>query len=165
MNRKPRLTKPIVYRNRKFGFAIVIPRWWKSYTVVDRKIYGKPQERFLSFRFRYKGKIYDPIFTIDISKLTGNAWERYFKDSPVTFLCQYKGLTYGYLLPEELPDAFLKPDKQDYDYAKYGRPIRILKKLVAEAPKVLKTLHFIDGAKCHCKPSRCRRLSRKGRRK
>jgi hypothetical protein len=162
VKRNPKQARSIVYRNRKYGFAIVFPRWWKSYTVVDRKSYGSPEETLLSFRFRYGGKVYEPVFTLDISNLTGSAWKHRFADSPVMFLCQHNGLTYGYLLPEELPSAFLRPDQQDYDYVKYGRPIHILKKLVAQAPKVLKTLHFIEAPKskvsCRCLPRRrCRK--------
>lgn len=160
MRRKPSQTKSIVYRNKKFGFAIVFPRWWKSYIAVNRKPYGSPEETFISFRFRYKGKVYEPVFTIDISNLTGNAWKRQFNDTPVIFLSQHEGLTYGYILPGEVPDAFLRPDQQDYDYVRYGRQIRILKKLVAQAPKVLKTLHFFAVPKSKvacCRSSRLRR--------
>ncbi|TLS52761.1 hypothetical protein FE782_09045 [Paenibacillus antri] len=149
MKNKPKMIKTILYQNPKHGFAILFPRWWKQYAVVDRQTYGNGnhQETFLSFHFRYKGKIYDPIVTIVISPLTGKAWRRYYGGSPVSFLAQHKGVTYGFLLAGELPSEFLRPDKMEYDYAKYGRPIRILKKLVSEVPAVVKSLHFIQRSK------------------
>lgn len=144
MGRKDRRKRPIVYRNRNYGFAIVFPRWWKPYTVVNRKAYSGPNETVLSFLYRYRGKVYEPIFSVHISELKGSAWKKVFGDSPVTFLGQHGEFTYGYSLPGELPSAFLTSDQQEYDYVSYGRPIRILKKLVAGAPKVLHSIYFID---------------------
>jgi hypothetical protein len=111
--------------------------------VFGQKVnFGDSKESYIYFLFRCKGKVYDPIFTIDVSPLIGKAWRIYFQDTPVQFISQHKGRTFGYVLPEELPSAFLKPDKSDYDYVKYGRQISILKKLIAQAPTVLKTLRF-----------------------
>jgi len=158
------LTKQLIYRNRRYGFAILFPSWWKSYVTVDRNVRGTAKEAFLSFRFRYKDKVYDPIFTLDISTLTGKDWKAYFGDSPVTFAGQHQGLTYGYILPSELPSEFLRPDKQKYDYAKYGKQIHILKKLVDEVPIVLRSLHFIPRSKLSvagCSSRRRRKPSRR----
>jgi hypothetical protein len=100
------------------------------------------KESWIDFLFRYQGKVYDPIFTILVSPLTGKAWRDYYQDSPVQFIRQFKGRTFGYLVPEELPDAFLKPDKSDYDFVKYRHQIRVLKRLVGQVPAVIKSFRF-----------------------
>lgn len=142
MGYAPTPSSPLIYRNDTYGFTLAFSRWWKPYLSVDDKIYGSPQEASLTFRFRYGRNLYGPVFTLIISNLTGQAWKRYFADSPVVYLCRHNGLTFGYLLPGELPSGFLRPDRLSYDYARYRRPIRILRKLVAQVPKVLKSLHF-----------------------
>jgi hypothetical protein len=122
---------------------ITFPGLWGQHVVFCQKVnFEGPKESFIYFLFRDKGKVYDPIFTIDASPLVGKAWRNYFQDSPVQFISRHKGRTYGYILPEELPSAFLNPDKNDYDYVKYGRQIRILKKLVSQVPFVIKTFRF-----------------------
>jgi hypothetical protein len=127
----------------KYQFAITFPRLWGPYTIFCQKVkLDQSKESFIYFLFRYKGKVYDPIFTIDVSPLIGKAWRNYFQDTPVQFITQHKGRTFGYILAEELPSAFLKPDKSDYDYVQYGRQIHILKRLVRQVPTVLKTFHF-----------------------
>ncbi|MCC2684640.1 MAG: hypothetical protein K0R75_1539, partial [Paenibacillaceae bacterium] len=68
--------------------------------------------------------------------------ERY-EDSPLTYLGEYAGFSYSYVLPEELPDAFLKPDRSDYDYQQFGKPIRLLKKMVNAVPAILRSFRFI----------------------
>ncbi|MCI3921069.1 hypothetical protein MO973_12565 [Paenibacillus sp. TRM 82003] len=130
---------------------MLMPGWWKPYAVADRDaVQGNAREAYFSFRFRYRGKTYEPIVTIIISTLTGKARKQYYEDSPVVFLCEGNGLSYGYILPGELPDAFLRPDHMDYDYVKYGRPIRLLKKMVKDAPRVMRTF------RCGCRTRGCR---------
>ncbi|MCM3041237.1 hypothetical protein M3201_16145 [Paenibacillus motobuensis] len=123
----------------------------------DRKIHFiDANESSLSFRFRYKGKIYDSIFRISISPLTGRAWRRFFAPSPVKFLVEHKGLTFGYALPEELPEEFVENE------VKFRRAIQIFEKLVDEVPMVLKSFHFINRPKFEF--NRCRCLGREKRR-
>jgi hypothetical protein len=93
--------------------------------------------------FQYKGEVYEPIFSIIVSPYGGKIWHRLYEDSPLTFLGEYEGFSYSYILPEELPEAFLKPDHSDYDYQQFGKPIRVLKKMVNTVPSILRSFRFI----------------------
>jgi hypothetical protein len=140
------LKKPsfIVYRDSKYGFTLQIPRWWKSYIVVGKKVRPDDAEYAVYFMFKYKGKVYGEVLTLLVYRLTLKQWrERGFDDSPVNFITEHNGRIFAYTLPEELPDAFLDKTKQDYDYKKFGRPIRLMKRMVNEdAPAIVKTLRF-----------------------
>jgi hypothetical protein len=132
----------LMYCNRRFRFAFKFPRWWRKYVTTDRPRLYKG-EIYLRFLFRYKGKVYEPVFTIIISPFGAKEWRKRYKDSPLTFLGESRGFSYSYILPEELPDAFLKPDGSDYDYKRFGKPIRLNKKIVNAAPEVLKSFRFV----------------------
>lgn len=143
MPTKPLLTKPIRYRNAPYAFEITFPRWWEPYTVVDRVKCQDETETTVSFRFRYRGRVFDPIVTIFIEPLSEKEWRDNYEASPFVWLGEHDGRSYAYVLPQELPEAFLKPDKLDYDYRRYGRPIRLLKAIIAQAPLVMKSFKFI----------------------
>ncbi|MFC0216193.1 hypothetical protein ACFFK0_27735 [Paenibacillus chartarius] len=142
MPTKPLLFKPIKYRNVAYSFSITFPRWWDSYTVVDKTTCSDEPETTISFRFRYRGRVYDPIVTLIITPFNTAEWHHAYADSPLVYLGEHEGRTYAYILPEELPDAFLRSDKQDYDYQRYGRQIKLLKAMVAQAPLVMKSFAF-----------------------
>jgi hypothetical protein len=136
---RAKLKKPctFLYRNRQCGFTIRFPISWLPFIVPDRKIhFVDKNESSLSFRFRYKGIIYGTIFRISISPLTGKAWRRFFEPSPVRFLVEHQGLTFGFAPPEELPEKFAE------DRVKFRRAIQIFEKIVKELPTVLKSLRF-----------------------
>ncbi|WP_213529717.1 hypothetical protein [Paenibacillus cisolokensis] len=152
---KPSRSRPIRYYNLKYDFGIDFPRWWGKYIVVarPRTIGG---DVYLPFLFRYGGKIYDPVFTIVISPFGARKWRRRYGDSPLVFIGERRGRSYSYMLPEELPDAFLKPDRSDYDYRKYRMPFRLLTRMVRTAPGLLKSFR-LSSVRC-CAP---RRLTRR----
>lgn len=143
MTAKPLLTRPIRYRNVPYEFSITFPRWWDHFCVADRTRCVDEQETTVSFRFRYRGRVYDPIFTITIEPITRKEWEKQYEDSPYVWLGEHDGHSYSYVLASELPEEFLLPDKMDYDYARYGRPIRLMKTMVAQAPLVLRSFTFL----------------------
>jgi hypothetical protein len=151
MPAKPFLTRPIRYHYIAYGFEIAFPRWWNRYTSVG-KTTTSGQETTISFLFRYRGHVYEPVVTILIVTLSEKEWRRQYEDSPFVFLGEQKGRSYAYVLPEELPETFLQPDKLDYDYKRYGRPIRLLKTMVAQAPAVMKSFVLVPpfGATPRC---------------
>ncbi|MFH5186489.1 hypothetical protein ACHHV8_29905 [Paenibacillus sp. TAB 01] len=136
--------KFMLYRDPRYGFTLRLPRWWKTYITVERQQRLIDAEYGVLFTFKYKGKRYDPVLTLLVYRMTRKQWlEQGYGDSPVVFLAEHNGLLYAYLLPEELPGAFLDPSKQDYDYKKYGTPIRLLKRMVNDdAPHIVTTLRF-----------------------
>ncbi|WP_052487081.1 hypothetical protein [Gordoniibacillus kamchatkensis] len=143
MPSKPLLTTPIRYRNVPYAFEITFPRWWEPYTVVDRLRSRHEAETTVSFRFRYRGRIYDPIMTVVIEPISEKEWRAAHKESPLVWLGERDGRSYAYVLAEELPEAFLRPDKLDYDYRRFGRQIRLLKAMVAQAPLVMQSFRFL----------------------
>lgn len=151
----------MLYCDPNYGFTIRLPRWWKTYITVDRKQHPIDAEYGVFFTFKYKGKRYDPVLSLLVYRMTRKQWdEQGYEDSPVVFLAEHSGLIYAYTLPEELPGAFLDPSKQDYDYKKYGTPIRLLKRMVnSDAPQAVTTLRFPGSgtrnagkAYCHATP-------------
>jgi hypothetical protein len=140
--KKPLMTKQIRYSNLKNHFTILFPCWWRKYTVVSRTVTTKG-EKYISFVFRYCRTKYGPIFTIIISPFGEKVWRKRYKNSPLIFLGEFKKHTYSYILPGELPEEFLKPDKSDYDYKRFGKQIRLLVKMVNFVPILLKSFRFI----------------------
>lgn len=157
----------ILYRDPAYGFTVQLPRWWKSYIVVKRMQRPIDAEYGVSFVFRYKGKVYDEVLTLLVYRMTRKQWrDKGYENSPIVFLAERSGLIYAYTLPEELPDAFLDPSKQNYDYKKYGRPIRLLKRMVnKDAPVIVKTFRFAGVSApgrigCQARPSTPLRASK-----
>ncbi|WP_175532234.1 hypothetical protein [Paenibacillus sp. yr247] len=76
--------------------------------------------------------------------MTRKQWrEKGYDDSPVVFLAERNGRIYAYTLPGELPSDFLDKSGQDYDYKKFGKPIRLLKRMVNEdVPNIVKTFRL-----------------------
>jgi hypothetical protein len=140
--KKRLMTKPIRYSNLKYHFTILFPWWWSKNTVVSHSVTTKG-EKYISFVFRNGRTTYEPIFTIIISPFGEKVWRKLYTDSPLVFLGEFKKLTYGYILPGELPEIFLKPDKSDYDYKRFGKQIRLLVKMVNLVPIILKSFRFI----------------------
>ncbi|WP_239616522.1 hypothetical protein [Cohnella mopanensis] len=96
------------------------------------------------FLFKYKGKLYEEALTVLVYRMTRKQWLKLYEDSPVIFLAERNGRIYAYTVPEELPSDFLDKTGNDYDYKKYGKPIRLLKRMVNDdIPKIVKTLRFI----------------------
>ncbi|MNN88735.1 hypothetical protein D3C81_2064600 [compost metagenome] len=66
-----------------------------------------------------------------------------YDESPILLLAQQRGRIFAYTVPGELPDEFLNKSKDDYDYRKYGRPIRLLKRMVNDdVPKIVKSFRL-----------------------
>lgn len=137
-------TNGLLYRDPKYGFYLRIPRWWKSYIAVKREERLMDAEYGVQFLFKYKGKQYGDVLTMLVYRMSRKQWrDQGYEDSPVVFLAERNGLIYAYTLPEELPDAFLDKDGQDYDYKKYGIPIRLMKRMVNhDVPILIKTFRL-----------------------
>jgi hypothetical protein len=142
LKRKSLMTKQIRYSNLKNHFTVLFPCWLRKYTVVSRTV-TKKGEKYIPFVFRYGGVEYEPIFSIIISPFGEKVWRKRYKDSPLVFMGEFKKHTYSYILPGELPEEFLKADKLDYDYKRFGKQIRLLVKMVNLVPIILKSFRFI----------------------
>jgi hypothetical protein len=116
--------------------------WWDKYLTAERPRVENG-EIYLPYLFRYNGKVYEPVFTIIVSPYGREAWRKHYEDSPLNYLGEYMGHSYSYILPEELPSEFLKPDGNDYDYHRYGKPIRMLKKMVNSVPSVFRSFQIV----------------------
>ncbi|MNO17985.1 hypothetical protein D3C76_76880 [compost metagenome] len=133
--------RTLLYRNSKYGFSIRLPRRWKCYTVVRRSSRRDDAEYGVYFLFKYKGKIYESALTLLVYRMTLKQWRcRGYDDSPITRLAVRNGRIYAFAVPGELPEAFLNAKGDDYDYKRYGRPIRILSRMVNDdVPRIVKT--------------------------
>ncbi|MFC5529709.1 hypothetical protein [Cohnella yongneupensis] len=131
----------IKYTDTKNGFSLQLPGWWRRYIVVKRT----SRLGDLQFLFKYKGKVYIDVLTVSVYRMTRKQWRAQYKDSPIIFLAERDGRIFAYSLPEEMPDEFLNKAGDDYDYKKYGRPIRMLRRMVnKDVPKIVKTLKLIN---------------------
>src|SRR5690606_33987744 len=120
-----------VYKDSKYGFTLHFPRWWKKYMIIKRKTRLVDAEYAVFFFFKYKGKVYEEVLSLQVFRMTLKEWRsKGYEDSPITLLTERNGYIYAYTVPGELPDDFLNKSKSDYDYRKYGRPIRLLKRMV-----------------------------------
>ncbi|MDF9845059.1 hypothetical protein M2105_006129 [Paenibacillus sp. PastF-1] len=133
--------KSYIYRDPRYGFTLKLPRSWKIYTAVERSNRLEDAEYGVFFRFKYKGKLYDDVLSLFVFKMTLKQWhDEGYDDSPYGFLAARGGRIYAYTVPEELPGEFLNKSGDDYDYKKYGREIRLLKRMVNdEVPQIVKT--------------------------
>lgn len=134
----------LLYRDPRYGFTVKLPRWWKCYTSVKRSSRLQDAEYGVFFRFKYKGKIYDDALSLLVYKMTLKQWhDEGYDESPILLLAQQRGRIFAYTVPGELPDEFLNKSKDDYDYRKYGRPIRLLKRMVNDdVPKIVKSFRL-----------------------
>ncbi|WP_310832791.1 hypothetical protein [Paenibacillus pedocola] len=137
-------TSVLLYRDPRYGFTVKLPRWWRCYTSVKRSSRLKDAEYGVFFRFKYKGKIYEDALSLLVYKMSLKQWhDEGYAESPIIFLAYRQGRIFAYTVPEELPDEFLNPSKDDYDYRKYGKPIRLLKRMVNEdVPKIARTFRL-----------------------
>lgn len=134
--------KTLLYQSPKYGFSIRLLRSWKCYTVVrSRTRRLEDAEYALDFLFKYKGKVYESALTLLVFRMTLKQWRaKGYDESPIVRLAVRKGLIYAYTVPEELPDEFLNAKGDDYDYARFGRPIRILSRMVNDdVPGIVRT--------------------------
>ncbi|WP_379131121.1 hypothetical protein [Paenibacillus sp. sgz500958] len=136
---KPGLT--LLYSDPKYGFHLKLPRSWKCYTVVKRTGRTGDEEYGVHFYFKYKGKVYEPALSMLVFRMTLKKWrDDGYDESPFIRLAVRDGLIFAYIVPEELPSEFLNKSGDDYDYKKYGRPIRLLKHMVNDdVPRIVKT--------------------------
>ncbi len=137
-------SRTVLYRNSKYGFSIRLPRRWKCYTVVRRSSRLDDAEYAVYFLFKYKRKIYESALTLLVYRMTLKKWiEEGYDESPIIRLAVRNGRIYAYAVPGELPEEFLNAKGDDYDYKKYGRPIRILSRMVNDdVPRIVKTFKF-----------------------
>ncbi|AEI45873.1 hypothetical protein [Paenibacillus mucilaginosus] len=143
--RKPR---ELVYRSSRYGFTLRLPAWWRSFCVVSRSKRDRETEYEAHFQFKYKGKIYDDIFTLLVYRMTRRQWKaRGYDESPLIFVAEHDGRIFAALTPGELPHAFYDPKTDDYNYKKYGSAISLLKRMVnSDVPRILKSVRFARGS-------------------
>ncbi|RED59282.1 hypothetical protein [Cohnella lupini] len=135
--------KKFLYRDPKYGFLMRLPCRWRNYIVVKRTKRISEAKYAVFFLFKYKGKVYEEALTILVYRMPLKRWREYYEGSPIQFLAQRSGLVFAYSTPSELPDDFLNESKEDYDYKKYGRPIRLLKRMVnADVPNIVNTFRL-----------------------
>lgn len=136
--------KSFLYRDPKYGFSIKLPQWWKCYTVVRRSTRLDDAEYGVFFLFKYKGKVYESALTLLVYRMTLKQWrDAGYDESPIIRLAVRNGRIFSYTVPEELPEEFLDKTGYDYDYKKYGRPIRLLSRMVNDdVPKIVKTFRL-----------------------
>lgn len=132
------------YRNPKYGFSLRFPCWWKNYILIRKRTRLTDAEYGVFFLFKYKGKVYEDVLSIQVFRMTRKQWRKEgYEESPFILLAERNGRIFAYLTPEELPGEFLDNTKMDYDYKKYGKQIRLLKRMVnVDVPKIVKTLKF-----------------------
>ncbi|MNI64526.1 hypothetical protein D3C73_1199760 [compost metagenome] len=69
--------------------------------------------------------------------------EEGYADSPIRLLAEQHGRIFAYTVPGELPEEFLDASGEDYNYKKYGRPIRLLQRMVnTDDPKIVKSFRL-----------------------
>lgn len=146
-----------LYRNARYGFTLTLPRWWKPYTVIqgerEQSIGRYSAEYVLHAGFSYKGKTYGDVLTILVYRMTVKQWKKAFSDSPLTLLKAHGKRVFAFMLPAELPYAFLDPKTGEYDYKRYRNPIRYMKRMVNDdAAQVARSIRF---------PGSGRRVSKK----
>lgn len=148
-----------MYRDEKYGFTLTFPRWWKSYTIIKKQRAFKDAEYDVHFKFKYKGKVYDDIFSVLVFNMKRKEWNKEYKDSPLVFLGESEGHVFAYITPEELPYAFIDPKTDDYNYKKYGNAIRLLKRMVnQEVPRIAKTIRFSNMRTTRSVPLRSKKV-------
>lgn len=135
--------RTVVYVNRKHRFRFVYPAKWKPYLLAGRPYANARKEWFFPFRFRYGGKTYEEAFTVVRSPWNAARWRKEYEGSPFAFLAYGNGGSFSYVLPEEPPAAFLKPDGSDYDYVKFGKQLRLLGSIVNGAPKAFRSFRLL----------------------
>ncbi|MBP1153827.1 MULTISPECIES: hypothetical protein [unclassified Paenibacillus] len=133
-----------VYRNDRYGFTLRFPSWWRNYCVVGARKQDRDTEYELHFRFKYKGKLYEDIFTIMVYRMTREEWVKQgYIESPLAFIAEVEGRVFAYLTPGELPYTFYDSKAGDYDYKKYRAAIELLKRMVnQDVPRIVQSLRF-----------------------
>ncbi|WP_248928767.1 hypothetical protein [Paenibacillus hamazuiensis] len=134
----------ILYRDRKFGFTLKFPEYWRRYTVMSRKNDMLDAEYTVHFIFKYRGKTYGPVLSVIVFRMTRKEWvDQGYEDSPLRFIAEHDKHVFAYDTPEELPSEFIDKKTGDYDYVKYGKQIRLMKRMVnRDVPLIVKTMRF-----------------------
>ena len=133
-----------IYKDPRYGFTVRVPDWWRPYTVIDRSRSGGETEYDVRFLFKYRGKTYGDVLTISVFKMTRQEWIRQgYDSSPFILIGERNGRLFAYSTPGELPDEFLNKEKNDYDYVRFGRPIRFMRRMVNDdVPKLIETFRL-----------------------
>lgn len=129
--------------DRKFGFSLCLPGWWKPYVVLRSSTGDDDAEYALHFLFRYRGSLYGDVLTVLVYRMSLKRWKRYYDDSPLILMGHRDGRVFAAILPEELPHEFVDPDTGEYDEKRFGVPIRLMRRMVNEdAPGVIRSFRF-----------------------
>lgn len=133
----------VLYRNKKYGFNLKFPSWWRKHVFVKepacglREAHGSIQFN-LRYRKRINGETSTLIFEVIIFKMSQRSWDANYKDSPLQWIGSRKNVVYAALTPGEPPDEFLLPDQSDYN--RNLREFKYLSRMInRDLPLVLKT--------------------------
>lgn len=165
--------RAVTYRNYRYRFTLRIPAWWRSFCKVTSSLPRGDAEYELHFLFRYRGKQYGDIFTLLVYPMNREEWLRQgYGESPLVPIAEHGGRMFVYVTPEELPYEFVDRSTGDYDYGKYGKAIKLLKRMVnEEVPRIAQTLRFPEASaawqpapylSAKVKPCGCRQRRRAG---
>lgn len=134
----------VLYADLRYGFSLRIPGWWERYLVIRRNAKFEDAAYAVSFRFKYRGKVYIDVMNVLVYRLDPKRWHEAYDDSPIVYMGHRDGLVFAYSVPSEPPEEFLNESKDDYDEVKYGTPLRLLRRMVNEdVPRIAKTLKFL----------------------
>ncbi|WP_202081158.1 hypothetical protein [Caldalkalibacillus salinus] len=135
---------PITYRNKKYGYTLMFPRWWKNHVFLNVSA-GEEAETVYEFNLKYRrcyrGHSWTNIFKLCVFNMNRQQWEHLYGDSPYTYLDERDGNVFAYLTPQEPPEEFLKKDKKEYN--RQIPELRWLIKMVNDdVPRIVETFRF-----------------------
>ncbi len=137
---------PLRYIDRKYGFILRIPDWWRPYVIVRKWRKSGDMAYGVQFLFKYKGIIYTDIFTISVYRMTPKQWRRQgYDDSPLVLVASRNGRLFAYSTPEEPPALFFDENSKDGFNPKYRRPLNLLRRMINdEVPEIAKGIKFVN---------------------
>lgn len=137
---------PLRYIDRKYGFILRIPDWWRPYAIVRTLNKSGDTAYGVQFLFKYKGTIYTDIFTVSVYRMTPGQWRRKgYDESPFSLVASRKGRLFAYSTPEEPPALFFDENSKDGFSSKYRRPLNLLRRMINdEVPEIAKAIKFVN---------------------
>jgi D-mannonate dehydratase len=136
----------LTYKNKKYGFTLSIPRWWKHHCFLDAVNFMKDVESTINFNLKYSRK-YDRkgcsnIVSILVFKMSKTKWQSEYDGSPIQYITSRYGRVFAYVTPSEPPEEFLKKDKRDYD--RTIKEFKMLTRMVNhDVPRIIKSFKFL----------------------
>ncbi|MBO9596739.1 MAG: hypothetical protein J7559_02785 [Cohnella sp.] len=134
------------YIDRKYGFILCIPDWWRPYVVVRRLNKSGDMAYGVQFLFKYKGTVYTDIFTVGVYRMTPKRWRsKGYDESPLILVASRNGRLFAYSTPEEPPAVFFDEHSKDGFNRKYRKPLNLLRRMINdEVPEIAKAIKFVN---------------------